>query len=227
MPALHHQRRYVNTLKSVRFNRAWQILYPLAVYFFLYNIISAVISPYLADTIGQLGCLLISGMVTIIPIFLIYQKLPIVKPEKLISKDTIVSEIIYCILVIAFAIALNVLLTRSGIVTRSEGFAETQQELTDGIFPIKILCNCIVIPVLEELLYRGIIAGQLKLWYGSVVSTILSALFFGMFHFNIVQFLYAFIVGIALGLVYNKTQKLHLCMLIHGIINLIVVCVKF
>ena len=110
-----------------------------------------------------------------------------------------------------------------GIVENSDGFQSASKKLTDGTLIIKILSNVIIIPILEELLYRGIIAGQVCLWYGWIAATIFSSFCFGISHFNIVQFLYALIVGIALGTLYCKTKRLSLCILAHGITNLIVI----
>ena len=75
---------------------------------------------------------------------------------------------------------------------------------------------------MEELLYRGIVLGQLLLWMKPAAAVLISAILFGIFHFNVVQFLYAFLVGLLIGAVYVKTGRLFLCMLGHGLTNLMV-----
>lgn len=74
-------------------------------------------------------------------------------------------------------------------------------------------------PVLEELLFRGAILGTLlkkmKPWY----AILLSALIFGIIHFNPAQIIYALLFGLILGRVYYVTGSLTLCILMHVIAN--------
>ena len=96
-----------------------------------------------------------------------------------------------------------------------------------------------VIPSLEELLYRGIICGQIEAW-GSinsvlidkpakpsvgyrVAAVLISALIFGALHFNVVQFLYACVMGCFLGVAYIRTHRLWVVMVAHGLTNLVVI----
>ena len=120
-------------------------------------------------------------------------------------------------------IAFNVIITKSGLISYSAGFQKASNTLSEGTLLLKILCHAIAAPIIEELMMRGIVLGQLCLWYGPIVSVLLSSIFFGILHGNIVQFLYAVIVGIALGAMYVKTKRLSLCMLAHGLLNLIVI----
>lgn len=69
----------------------------------------------------------------------------------------------------------------------------------------------IVVPVLTELVYRGIIVGGLLKKYSSKKSILISALIFGIFTFNLSGFLCAFPLGIFLGYLYVKTRSLYLC----------------
>ncbi len=210
-------------MKPIRSNRVIQILYPLFVYYIFYNVLYSVFSYIFQEKMGQLFCLMLSGMITIIPIYLIYRKVPKLIPDSINKKSTYVLYALGVICVVFIAISLNVIITHLGIVENSDGFQSASKKLTDGTLIIKILSNVMIIPILEELLYRGIIAGQVCLWYGWIAATIFSSFCFGISHFNIVQFLYALIVGIALGTLYCKTKRLSLCILAHGITNLIVI----
>ena len=57
-----------------------------------------------------------------------------------------------------------------------------------------------VAPITEELIFRGYIQGALSR-YGKKFSILCSALFFGIFHGNLVQTPYAFLAGLLLGYV--------------------------
>ncbi len=80
---------------------------------------------------------------------------------------------------------------------------------------------CILAPVIEEILMRGVVLGGLKNSYGIVTALLISAMLFACLHFNMVQTLSAFVCGIVLGLLYIKTSSIFCCMIAHGGYNLI------
>ncbi len=210
-------------MKQIRTNRIVQIIYPLLVYFIVYQLGVALLIDMIGDKFGKLTCLLIAGIVCIIPMFIIYQSVPKLIPEQLTNKKQLLNYCLWVACVVCLGIALNVLLTQTGIAQVSDGFKRAENTLSDGNMIIKLLCNCLVIPILEELLLRGIITGQLYLWYGLIPSVVFSSIFFGILHNNIVQFIYALVVGIGLGVMYVKTKRLSLCIIAHCLINLIVI----
>ena len=55
-------------------------------------------------------------------------------------------------------------------------------------------------PISEELLFRGFLLRMLKPW-GKQTAILVSALIFGLFHGNIIQIPFAFLVGLVLGYV--------------------------
>ena len=177
----------------------------------------------IGDKYGKLTCLLIAGIVCIIPMFIIFKSVPKLIPEKITDKNQIIRYVLWVVGVCIAGIVLNVILTQIGIAESSAGFAKAENPLSDGNLAIKLLCNCLVIPILEELLLRGIITGQLYLWYGLVPSVFISSIFFGILHNNIVQFIYALVVGVLLGLMYVKNKRISLCIITHCLINFIVI----
>ncbi len=215
--------RCLITLRQIKLNRILQIIYPLIVYFVVYQLgVSLLIDAY-GDKIGKLMCLLIAGTICIIPMYIIYRTVPKIIPEQFEAKRDLVRYLIWIFVIVFAGIALNIILTKSGMVGYSKGFERANQTLSDGSLFIKLLCNALIIPILEELLIRGIITGQLCLWYGSVPAVVLSSFCFGIMHNNIVQFIYALAIGLLLGLMYTKTRRLILCILAHGLLNLLVI----
>jgi membrane protease YdiL (CAAX protease family) len=73
----------------------------------------------------------------------------------------------------------------------------------------------IAAPILEELIFRGIILNGLLKSYSPLKSIIISSLLFGLVHLNPWQFIGASIIGILTGWVYFKTNKLTLSIIIH------------
>ena len=210
-------------MKQIKSNRIIQIVYPLLVYFFIYQLGVSVLIDFIGDKYGRLSCLLIAGLVCLIPMYQIYKSVPKLIPEQSITRSLIIQYILWVVGAVMLGIIVNIALTHSPLINESAGFAKAADTLSDGSLIIKILCNCLVIPILEELLMRGIIVGQLYFWHGMLPAIMFSSICFGILHNNIVQFLYAMIIGIALGLMYIKTKRLSLCILAHCLINLIVI----
>ena len=80
---------------------------------------------------------------------------------------------------------------------------------------------CVLAPIVEEILMRGVVLGGLKKSYGCVTALLISATLFAFLHFNMVQTLSAFVCGIVLGLLYIKKDSIFCCMLAHCGYNLI------
>lgn len=95
-----------------------------------------------------------------------------------------------------------------------EDYQETIQSLIHS--PItSFLQVCIIAPVVEETLMRGVILGGLKNTYDSITALLVSSVLFAVLHFNMVQTLSAFMCGIVLGLLYLRTRSVFCCIIAH------------
>lgn len=77
---------------------------------------------------------------------------------------------------------------------------------------------CIVAPVVEELMFRKILLNKL-LPFGRKLSIIVSAFAFGLFHGNLYQMLYAFVLGIILAQVTINSGTIKYAIFLHVVIN--------
>jgi len=89
----------------------------------------------------------------------------------------------------------------------------------NGVF--SFISIVIAAPIIEELIFRGIILNGLLQRYSPVKSIILSSILFGIIHLNPWQFVSALIIGVFSGWVYYRTRKLSLSILIHLVNNLV------
>ncbi len=78
----------------------------------------------------------------------------------------------------------------------------------------------IVPPFCEELLFRGVVLGNL-LPYGKGVAIVGSALLFAAMHQSFSQFLYTAVAGVLLGVIYAQSRSIWPSTLIHMINNMI------
>ena len=154
-------------------------------------------------------------------IFLMFQKIPVqISGEKMKMK---VSH-----LIVAFFIAYagsyvcNLL---GNMVTMIVGVLKqnpVDNVMLDVIGSINPLVNFLVVvicaPIMEELMFRKMIVDRTAS-YGEGVSVIFSGLLFGLFHGNLVQFAYAFLLGAFFGYIYIKTKNIVYPIILHMLIN--------
>ena len=86
---------------------------------------------------------------------------------------------------------------------------------------LAVLMIGISAPVLEEVLFRGILLTGLLRNYRPWVAILQSALLFGVFHMNPVQTVSAGLMGIVVGWLYYRTKSLLLCIVLHALNNLL------
>ena len=75
---------------------------------------------------------------------------------------------------------------------------------------------------IEEILFRGIVMQSLRR-FGDIFALVASALIFGIFHCNLIQMPYAFIVGLCIGYFVMRTGSLWVGVILHFINNSVAV----
>lgn len=83
---------------------------------------------------------------------------------------------------------------------------------------VVLLGACVLGPLCEELLFRGLLAGRLAR-YGQKPAAFVSALLFGLYHANLSQFFYAFLLGLLLAYAYFYTGSLKTSVILHMLFN--------
>lgn len=96
--------------------------------------------------------------------------------------------------------------------------------VSDEIYACSILSQAaaavVSAPLLEELLMRGLVYERLKETVGDLrAAMIISSVIFGLFHGNVIQGLYAFILGLFLVQAYESCHSLFLAVLAHMAVN--------
>lgn len=80
---------------------------------------------------------------------------------------------------------------------------------------VYIVCTGILGPILEELLFRGIVFNKLKTFNKQMRAILLVTIIFALFHSNPIQVLYAFCLGFILIYVYEKYKSIIAPMIVH------------
>lgn len=96
-----------------------------------------------------------------------------------------------------------------------DSHADNTQVLFNGsVFSI-ILVVWILVPIFEEILFRGIVFNKFNEKYNITISIILSAIIFSIIHFNPIQMVYTLIMGILAAYIYLKTNSIWSSILLH------------
>ena len=101
----------------------------------------------------------------------------------------------------------------------TETFEEETQMIADLLYQggiwFELLVVGIIGPVMEELLFRGLILKRLCDYTRPVFAIVISSLIFGAFHGNTLQFIYAFLFGLGLAFICNKFHTIWAPILAH------------
>lgn len=194
---------------KTKFKRAqllWDIFYPVL----MYNVILLIVMNIVRSIIGieiseYMLCQIISTLI-VLPIMYLgfYKKTAIIFQEqveknKFFGKKNLNQMLIILIVVLLLSLGLNNVLLMSPLNELSKGYAEANANFYGSVLVLEIIGSGIITPILEELVYRGIVYGRLRCVINTLPAILVSSFAFSLIHFNLVQFIYAFIMGIALA----------------------------
>lgn len=191
-------------------------IYTLALYYFMYNLFIYYIGGHNTKNLSSTLIIAVSALVTI-P-FILYPFSFTSKPSGG-GAGTKWEGALWVVLFVILALVLNVVLLRIPALSTDSSYVQSYGEITAGGVWQTCLATCIVVPVLEELVFRGVVFGQMKDAFGTVAGIVLSAAAFGLVHHNMAQFIYAAILGIVLALMYNRMKRLYFPILAHALAN--------
>jgi membrane protease YdiL (CAAX protease family) len=80
----------------------------------------------------------------------------------------------------------------------------------------------VIAPIVEELIFRGLILQGFRKNYNAFVAVLISALLFALFHLNPWQFPATFVIGLILGWIVVRTNSIILSIIGHSINNTLV-----
>lgn len=130
--------------------------------------------------------------------------------------------VLWAILAAIVAYGLNYLFTISGIVQLSDTYQNIEAKQYSIPLSMGILLYGIISPLCEELVFRRLLMIRMKNYFSPRTAIVVSSLFFGLYHQNLVQILYGFCMGCLIGYSYEKTNRFATPVLCHGAANLFV-----
>lgn len=87
--------------------------------------------------------------------------------------------------------------------------------------PLELLVTVLLVPIGEEILFRGIIQGELRSAFSPALSVAFTSLLFAIFHLDLIQGSYVLIAGFALSATYELTRNMGIPIFLHMLFNFI------
>ena len=220
------------TGNSFRFRMyGWHIIYPLCIYHIILIGTIFIAELLIGNGVEDYMKCQILGTLAALPVIYLrfYKENSVVigietEGKKNTKKKLLKNAAVVVIVAGCIGVGFGNILTMSPLAGMSQGFAEANEHFYGSTLLIEIIGSAILTPILEELLYRGVIYERLRFFMGKRWHGILlSSLIFAMVHLNLVQFIYAFGMGIVLACCMEVTGHVYGAILGHMTANLIAV----
>ena len=225
--------------------KIWRVLYPMGIHYGISLIISVCAGLFIGvwygvdQSTGQgfdletingyiyQSALLMTGIVSIISIPILswfYRKDCIRRRYESLGQKQVpavtvktVTYVVTVMLMVSASQLINELIEISGL---NELFPYYTDEVSEKIFsnqPIAVIIAVLIFlgPIAEELVFRGLIFKRLQDYTGTIWAVLISSLLFGIYHQNMVQFVYASLLGVVFAMLIALTGSLKITMVAH------------
>ena len=137
--------------------------------------------------------------------------------EKLkhLKADSTKSYVLFGLVTLFGAIGINVLFELVGLTRRAEGYQALMENGLNTNVIIGILCMGIIIPIADELVFRGMLFNLLKRFYSMKQAILLSSLIFGLYCVDSVQGMYNLAAGFVMAYAYEYYGNFLAPVLVH------------
>ena len=135
----------------------------------------------------------------------------------------------FCVIILGiFFVVRLMLFTETGSALSLELLMEPSVSSELSLLPLtlKFIIAVIVGPIVEEVLFRGVLLNKLAVRFGIKKGILFSSLIFMVFHINSL-FIPQLIAGLLLGIIYVKTKQIIYPILAHSLNNLIPFLLNF
>ena len=196
----------------------WEIIFPLVLYYIAFLSTMYFIFAFIGRSSATYMVAQIIAAAVTIPLMYFASYKPTQeafsgKPH--ISKELGINIIYIVVITLLISLALNNIISMTPLVQMSGGYAQANENFYGSTLMLELIGSAILSPIMEELVFRGIVCGNLRKIMSTGTAIFLSAFLFGIVHFNIVQFIYAFLLGIVLALFMYKSGHMYAAMVGH------------
>lgn len=227
------------------FRKTWDILSPAVYYYAVYNvalILIAFMMKLVLDTSVGVKLQSRNGYEAMMNVLLnslamLFGTLPLIPllkgqlyRNKYLDAGPKAKPAAYLVTVIisfTSSVGLNILLILTGLVGKSESYKQVAEKQYGVAFGIGLFIYGVISPIVEEIVFRGLIYNRMKKYYPTWISVLVSALLFGAWHGNLVQAIYGTCMGILLAYTYERFKDFKIPCIFHAIANISVYTITY
>ena len=163
---------------------------------------------------------LVSGLLTLLLVavfFLLRHKNPLretgfrATPARCVCAAGVMMPIVYAVIIFVLSVLPEAWL--ADYMEAAESLSQTGVIIT--------VATIIVAPLVEEIIFRGLVLSRLRKGMSNWLAVVVSALLFGACHGQIVWICYAFVIGLLLGLIALRSGSIWPSLLAHILFNAI------
>lgn len=221
---------------------AWKpiayVLLPLLVFVILYDIWTAVLQylgiwlsgaigsggvAWLSENSGTFSAICIMGGLSLsfLCLFKTARLDGFLKPKKEAWKQPAWQYAILVLGTILVTYGINLLFEVTGFSQSSDTYQSVAENQYNVALLVGLILYGVVSPFVEEVIFRGFVYGRMRVYMPRALAVLVSALLFGVYHGNLVQGIYGFVMGILFTVVYEKYKNFYLPVIMHAIANLV------
>lgn len=202
--------------------KIWDTLWPLAIYIVAQNAV-AVLGITILKIEQPIWFVLIAALICIPVYYAMYKndRKPAGEKRKNIPIE---NQDIAAIAITgaALALALNNIISLTPLPRMFPGFEDTNEVLYGGSLWLQMISAGMFACIVEEISMRGVVYLRMKRYWGKKTAMVFSALVFGLYHFNVVQAVYAFCMGLFFVWLFERYESLWAPIIGHMSANLFV-----
>lgn len=210
----------------------WGLVKPLVIYYAGYYVVRMLLGAFLAGigmtfllettSPGMNGIAMSGGLIALSP--MIGEERQKQREERAKREERGLRSVFRYLALAVFAVAsvvfFNTLISLSGLAEQSAAFQETAKRQYTVSLGMGLFLYAGVSAVAEEVVFRFLLYNRLRRFGGRVVYGVFaSAFLFGVYHGNVVQGLYAFVLGVLIACAYACFDSFLAPVLFHGLGN--------
>lgn len=216
----------------------WGLVKPLVTYYIGYYIIRMVVGTFLAgsgmDFLLEAGSSVVNGIAMLGGCIVLF---PMIEEEReeerrerkmweekeADGKNPVLRYIALAVFAVASVVFFNTLVSISGLLEQSAAFQETVRNQFAVSLGMGLFLYAGVSAVTEEVVFRFLLYNRLRRSGGRVAfGVVASAFLFAVYHGNIVQGVYAFVLGVLIAYTYFYFDDFLAPVLFHGLGNAVI-----
>jgi membrane protease YdiL (CAAX protease family) len=220
----------------------WRMIYPLLLYQMIVEIVFllfCMVRPDMAE-LWEIQLSAVGALAAEIPMMLLYKRYREQRVRALeTGSDTVDARPEPFGYAVKFDVSSMILLTELGVCMcllsnavlmelpiSWESYEEVGEVFYEPPVMVQMLCIGIIIPLAEELVFRGLGYYKMRSLLPALPCMLISAIYFGVFHGNLVQGIYAGVLGMILAGVMEWYGTLTAPYLVHASANMMSVLVS-